>query len=549
MATLVLCQGGWYGACDPAGWGAAGPGGAGFDPSDDAQAGTTPAYVFVTNFTNQSDGTITYQLTPSDAVGDYPQIFADTANLDGTLRAAYLPGLYGDTLYYDDIIDANTLVGTFATVEDNSALLDTTAVYDGFDNVDLDVTRVAFDAVPGQSQNQKAVGGAIEDVYPTLLAAYAGPPPADPNDFASSDPFAFLVANMFSMDASQLGSFYDQLGGSEYAQYLQAVLWSTAQLNRTITDRMECNAPMAEPDANAADGAAPAMDHGMQGCLIPNRVNAWIRAGGTWNTQDGDRNASGYKEDVLTVDGGVDYAVSNALFVGFAAGYYNSSMDFDRFNNKIDYNGFQVAGYGGFDNGMWYGRGILSYGNYDANSHRHITIDNTLDPSGNPDSDVLTFYGEGGKRFDVSNQAVVTPYVGLQVSHANIDGFTEDDPHDVGAALQVHDADGSSVATVLGVRFEGNWMTAGVGIRPEVSAAWMHEFGDNTQSVDMTFDAAPSGADFTVISAETARDSALVGAGVTFGLGEHFDFKVDYDGRFNSDYTSHSVSGRFTAKY
>lgn len=105
------------------------------------------------------------------------------------------------------------------------------------------------------------------------------------------------------------------------------------------------------------------------------------------------------------------------------------------------------------------------------------------------------------------------------------------------------------MATVLGVRLERDWMAAGFGIRPEVSLAWMHEWDDTRQAVDMSFASAPDGADFTVVSAETARDSALVGIGAALDITERMDVRVDYDGRFNEDYTSHTVSGRLTSRW
>ena len=60
-----------------------------------------------------ADGTLTYELpaVPADGapVGTYPQIFANTANLDGTLVANIQPanGLFDDTTLYDNVIDAN----------------------------------------------------------------------------------------------------------------------------------------------------------------------------------------------------------------------------------------------------------------------------------------------------------------------------------------------------------------------------------------------------------------------------------------------------------
>ena len=212
---LVLCQEGWTDACDPTGWG---------DANWDPQHGVDgPSSVFINTLTTQSDGTIAYQLTPRTATGTYPQVFANTANLGGTLEAQYLPGFYADKSFYDNIIEAGDRNGTFDAVEDNSLLLKTKAIYDG-ENVDLRVKRTAFDHIKGLSRNQDSAAGAIENNYGKLPG-----PGVDP---ATTNPFAQLVANLFLIsDKSDYAALLDQLSGSQFAQELQSVLWSLRPLN------------------------------------------------------------------------------------------------------------------------------------------------------------------------------------------------------------------------------------------------------------------------------------------------------------------------------
>ena len=66
-----------------------------------------------------SPGTITFDLPGAVAgevpVGTYPQVFVDTAYLDGTLVANICApgnGLF-DTTVYQNVIDANVRTGTF----------------------------------------------------------------------------------------------------------------------------------------------------------------------------------------------------------------------------------------------------------------------------------------------------------------------------------------------------------------------------------------------------------------------------------------------------
>ena len=100
-------------------------------------------------------GTIIYDLEPvaggTQPVGSYPQVFTNTADITGaTLLARLTPkgGLFADSYFWDNVIDANTLTGKFATCAIDgpyagSVLLGgLTCIYDDKNNVDLSLKRV-----------------------------------------------------------------------------------------------------------------------------------------------------------------------------------------------------------------------------------------------------------------------------------------------------------------------------------------------------------------------------------------------------------------------
>jgi len=536
--NLVLCQEGWTGACDPGGWAGAGPEGNGYDPQTGVNG---PSYVFIDTFTVQQDGMLTYQLTSNSAGGTYSQVTAGTANLDGTLRAVYLPAFYADQTTYNNVIAADTRNGTFANVTDNSIFLETTAIYDG-NTVDLMATRNAFDEVVVKpSKNQGAVSSAIENVYPKLPG-----PGVDPS---TQGPFAQLVANLFTIDT--VGNYQlvlDQLSGAQYAQYLQSVLWSLRALDQSITDRMDCSlnvtgAPVVTGDKFLGAAAGP------DGCFTPHQVQTWVRAWGGWNDNDGNLEAPGYSEDQFGIWAGADYAINSRWFIGGAAGYFDSEMDFNKWGGvsggTIDYDGGQIALYGGYDNAVWYNRAIVKFGWYDGTSHRNFGLTTVVDPSGSPDADVVDFYNEVGRRFAVGASSMLTPYFGITVAHAELDGFTEKDPYGTGAALKVAGSDADSVATALGLRYNGTFGA----FKPQVAVAWEHEFEDTFQTVTMSFADAPAGSNFKAIGTDLDEDSILVEAGGAYALNDSSDFSVRYFGRWLSDYDAQSVMGRYTYKF
>ena len=566
---LVLCQEGWTKACDAgaAAWASAGPGGLGYNPANGVNG---PAYIFANSFTNS--GTLAYQLTPLSAPsnytgvftnpsfttpssfvpGNYSQVFANTANLGGTLQAWYLPGLYFNNTLYQNIVEAASLNGSFANVIDNSVLLNTQQVVTGGNgapgSVSLEVTRVPFGSVPGLTQNEQAAGGGIEKVYQQL--------PLGTDPFTGTNKFDQLVATLFTIDnVPAYAAALDQLSGAQYAQMLQSVIWSTREINKTIAGRMECQidgAPVG-PNGGGADMAVKAPPQVLPvyaGCFTPGHWNVWAQGHYSWDHDNGDSNAPGYKENQYGAYLGADYAITTNWFIGIAGGYFNSNMDFDQFGGvnggSIRYSGGQVAGYGGYDDRLWYGRAIVSAGFYSGNSTRFISITGSpVDPTGSPDADVVSFYGEAGYHWYVNPTTAVTPLVGLTVAHGWLNGFTENDDG-TGAALNVSNSNGTSVASRLGARFSTVWWGAW---RPEAMIAWQHEFGDTAQTVNESFADAPAGANFSVLSSNTERDWAVAEAGVSYFFNPNNKFSLLYNGFFNQDYTSNSVVGRWTTKW
>ena len=519
----------------------------------------------------ETEGTLVYELT-SNNVNDptaataagkwaYSQIFTDEADIrNGKFHAVFQAGLYDDVTVYQNIIDADELVGEFKSVTDNSLLLNTRAAYEDGDgtnegqNVDLVVERTAFNAVGGQTHNQRAVGGAIEKVYKDGIEPGSN--------------FDKLVSSMFTVGSEEdYANFLDQLSGAEYAQQLQSVLWSTRGLNSVITERMECTdgsmgGSTQTSSAKVGDNTVmPTADAPMQstGCFEPGQASVWMRGTGQWTSLSGDDEAPGLDETQYGILFGADYSFDENWFAGIAGGYFNSNGDFEdwggRSGGSSEYDGLQIAAYGGYDNSTYYLRGVLAYGNYDGEVDRSIDTTDLVQGhgtsghlSGDPSSDVFSFYGETGYRFAVGGAGNVTPFAGLSLASATLDGFTESDSGDTGAALDVEDSDADSLASVLGLRLDADMaMSSGV-FTPSVSVAWMHEFGDTEQTVDASFADAP-GSDFSVVGSEVARDSVLVDAGANFSMDDTFDLGLFYSGQFNENYSANSVSARLGYKF
>jgi len=79
-------------------------------------------------------------------------------------------------------------------------------------------------------------------------------------------------------------------------------------------------------------------------------------------------------------------------------------------------------------------------------------------------------------------------------------------------------------------------------VKPELRAAWQHEFGDTENSIAASF-ANGAGSSFTVNAPAIGRDSLLIGAGAAVLLNDRVSVYAYYDGELaRTNYSSNSVS-------
>jgi outer membrane autotransporter protein len=134
------------------------------------------------------------------------------------------------------------------------------------------------------------------------------------------------------------------------------------------------------------------------------------------------------------------------------------------------------------------------------------------------------------------------PTATFNYTYVGLNGFTE---HGSLAPLNVHGSDGESLRSAFGFKASYDWRVGGILIKPELRAAWQHEYGDATYSLDSNF-AGGSGNTFTVSGPKTGRDSALLGAGFAIQCSERCSTYVYYDGELGrTNYQSTAVSGGF----
>ncbi len=485
-----------------------------------------PAYALVDSLTVASDGTLTFELQPEEGgvqpVGSYPQVFANTANLDGTLVAELtVPGgLIADSYSYDNVIDADVRAGQFdqcllGGAYANSLLVGIECSYDNQANVDLAIERVAFNAVSGLNQNGTSVGEGLECIYDVTLTGGIVDVLAD----------LFLFTN-----AANYNTALNMLSGSVYANYLQSFPSLGVHHNDIL--------------AKATDCEIPALAGSVLECRASSPIHLWGQADYQWRKADGDIEAGTAKSRRVSAVVGLDVTVGGAGIVGGSIGYVTNHVKDNQFGDDADADGLQVGLYGVYDPGTFYVKAMTTYSWYDGDSDRNINFAGLApgatfasSPQGDPDVRMWTAGVHAGARFALGGNSVLTPYLNYDYVNAKLKSFQETGGG--GADLSVYGGRARHSFLTGGVK----WATQMGGVVPEVNLGYRYRFGDRRSDFNAAF-LDDRDCDFDIISAAQKRGTFLAGLSVGGKMGP-VDLRIGYEGEFNSDVTSHAGNFKF----
>ncbi|MXO65515.1 autotransporter domain-containing protein, partial [Altericroceibacterium endophyticum] len=471
------------------------------------------ALVNVEDFTVDAGGTLALDLVDGDADPAYPQVVADTADItDGVLevRVADPDSLLANSYSYDNIIDANTLTGTFADVVTPNLFLDATAVYDTDDNVDLTVARVAFDDSGfALGTNPASVAGGLETIY-------------DPTGNGDMDD---LYIALFGVDnVADYSDALSQLSGSQYATYLQSLSWMGNRFNGILADMGECAA------LNTDAGMLTCKRHG---------PGIWgtVNYGAENIDADSSIGAPGYDSDQWYAALGADMPLGEYGVIGIGAGYVKNKGNFEgtagNLSADMDADGFQVGAYAAYDPGNFYAKASGSYSEIKGDSTRSISIGDFGGAlTSSPKASIWALGGEVGYRLPVGKAVTLTPYAGLDYVSAEYDTFTESGLP--GANLTVDGKD-SYATSELGVKLQG---TMGA-IQPELKVGWRHSFEEDPAYITAAFADAP-GTAFNIYGPDRNQDAIVAGAKVAGQVGESTWLELGYEGWMASKQDVHS---------
>jgi autotransporter-associated beta strand protein len=462
------------------------------------------------------------------------------SSLGGTLQLVRINNftpLPGDRVTI--INDPNGHMGMFATVTSNfTGLTQPMPMYDEATDVYVVFELSATFESQGLTRNQMSVGEAVDDVVgdsrASALIAFLGNEPMGnlPHDFD-------LIA------PEELASIYE-IGFS------QAVV-----TNMNLQHRMDdiragstgfcANGYQAQETggySKESDGKV-ALDKNPTPAFVPSPENRWgifaTGSGDFVNVGDHDLNAHGYDITTGNVIVGVDYRVCDHFAVGIDGSYAGSTADLvDR--GRVEVDGGKAGAYATVFGYKILGSvihidGAVSGGWNSYDTHRTGLEDlPVLGSTNGSELNAMLAYG-GDWHFGC---LLIGTWSSLQYTNVNIDSFTETGSL---APLHIESQDEYSLRGTTGLRMAYDFKAGRAIIRPEVRAAYQHEYGDRAYPIDASL-ASGAGDVFTVHGPAIGRDSALVDAGFAVQWSNRISTYVYYDGVFGrTNYENNAVSG------
>jgi autotransporter-associated beta strand protein len=487
------------------------------------------------NYTQTSNGTLRIQIAGT-APGQFGLLaVGGHASLAGTLQLVALNGFkvqVGQTITF--LTARGGVSGNFSTIQ--NPFISGTIVKEQVivlpDAVEITGVQGNFlDAAsnPNSAAVARALNSAVGDPRAAALIT-----------FLDNQPIQNLNADFTLIAPEQLTSVYNMgvsLAGVQMANLTRQMdfihLGSSGFNAAGFT--INGNPPSLIDGLSGPTGAEGKAGPSPLAPIPENRWGVFVTGLGDFTHLDGTPGAAGFDLQTGGITLGADYRIGSNFAVGLTAGYAHLNADLIS-NGDIDVNTGQIGAYATvFGSGFYLDTAVTgSFDGYDT--HRAALLGFANGSTNGSEVTVLVAGGYDWKKGNLS----IGPIANFQYTHVSLNGFTESGSL---APLTYPDQGTDSWTTALGVKSHYDWQVGHVLIRPELSVAWQHEYGDNAYSILAGF-ANGAGTTFTVTGPPIGRDSLLLGAGVAILWSDRITTYVYYDGDLaRTNYQSNSVTG------
>ena len=482
------------------------------------------------NYTQFSDGTLRLEIVSREVFDRL--VIGGSASLAGTL-AVVANGVRfkrGDT--FDFLTAAGGISGNFDRITGfgDGTILGLEVVIDGGVARLVAVSQSFRETLLGLTPNQRAVAGALDEAGRNQRAGQL-------LDFLSTEPLGKLPADFDKIAPEELASIFNLAVSLANVQ--------TANLERRMDD-LRAGASGFSASGFAMSGSAGSYSGGLglagpagKGgkMMVPAAENRWgvfVTGVGEFTKIGDTYNARGYDMTTGGFTFGVDYRLTPNFALGVNAGYARTGIDLNH-GGRIAVDGGKLGLYATYFTGGFYADAAVS-GGLNGYSTRRSALQGAARGSENG-GEMNALFATG---YDWKVGALTLgPTASFQYTYASLGSFTE-----TGSLAPLHygSQHGESLRSAVGAKASYDWKIGGVLIRPEVRAAWQHEYGQDGFAITSSFANGGGGA-FTTHGPQTGRDSLLLGAGFAVQWSERTSTYVYYDGEIaRSNYGSNNVS-------
>jgi len=513
----------------------------------------------VGSFTQTSGSTLSFYLTePSTTNGvvgvDYGTINASGhVELGGTIQAVVDPLAFAGTglteYVYEDVISGVSLDGDFveSLVSGGSGFYTLSHEIEG-NSVDLRLTRNPFTSV-SCSDN----GNRLALVLEQLL---------QDNDLSAEE--QALLTFLLQLPAGEICGAFDSIGGTRRADLGSVAVETAGPWKSLVNDRVNglgavgcslasssgsCFNRFAANEAGATQvmtDATPGQDPFdwlRTGTRRVGDTASWGRLVGVWGGTDSKAGVGGMDFALTGGIVGVDHVFAEDVLAGVAMQYTTDDLSFSGVSDDADIDSFEVGAYASFGDTRLYLNLNASYIWHEFNVQRLIEFGGAF---AKYDGTTVSAYMELGKIFETEDMRI-QPLLALNFADLDTDPYRE-----TGFAFSkmvVDAAAFTSLKSMIGSRFAFPIdLDSGRKMIPEARVVWTHEFADNQSMYSAAFQDKPSDR-FLVKGREYARDSLVLGAGITAPVSGEASLTFDYDASINQDITTHTLSAGVRVKW
>jgi uncharacterized protein YhjY with autotransporter beta-barrel domain len=487
----------------------------------------------VGNYVQNSSGELQFKLASTSA---YDLLSGSgSMSLDGTLSVFamtnYLP-VKGNTF---TIITATNVTGQFATFNDpykGNYAIELTPIYSN-NAVTLQVIQDTFTQF-AFTKNQRSVARNL-DSFSGLGGTNGDPRGAALISYLNTIPGGQLVSDLDLIAPEELGSMFDL----NFASVGTAVRNVQQRMSDIRAGNSLGSGSISVFDSHAQPIQIASAGHQLPP-MTPRSEDKWgVFASGNAQYVDvaGGTNAAGYHFHSAGATVGLDRKVTKEITVGGSFDYASTEASLAN-GGSVNVDGGRAGLYGTWFDQNRYVEAELG-GGYNQYSTKRASL------GGNATGSTEGFEFDtmiGGGCDHHSGNLSFGPQVEAHYVRVEIGQFTEKGSM---TPLTVEDNSSQSLLTDVGAHVAYDWKINHVLVRPQLAAAWQHEFLDTDRAIDSRL-ASGAGNVFRVTSPTVGRDGLSLDAGVGVQWSRQFTTFLAYHADLaRTRYISHSADVGF----